>query len=136
MLFLQRLLITASLTALGISQALGGTPQSFVEGHLKVVAGRPVQLADENKATVTKENFGDYSSYPLIVLSREGRKEVARITADKNGNYRVALPPGAYVLDVEGRVRKRLRVITQAFTVVPNETVCVDMTILTGFADE
>ena len=47
-----------------------------------------------------------------------------------------ALPPGEYIIDVEGRVPKRLHVRAQPFTVVPNETVHVDMTIVTGFGAE
>ena len=48
---------------------------------------------------ITAENYADY---PLIILSHDGEKEIARVTADENGNYRVALPPGDYVLDVQG----------------------------------
>ena len=55
------------------------------------------------------------------------------MTADESGNYRVALPPGAYVLDVQDRARKRLRAKPQPFTVVPNQTVRVDMSIFIGF---
>ena len=47
-----------------------------------------------------------------------------------------ALPAGDYILDVEGRVTKRLRVRAQPFTVVSNETVHIDMTIVTGFGAE
>jgi hypothetical protein len=50
-----------------------------------------------------------YAQYPLIVLSREEKKEIARVTADENGSYRVALLPGNYVLDIQDRERKRLR---------------------------
>jgi hypothetical protein len=32
--------------------------------------------------------------YPLIILTQDGKKEVARETADESGNYRVALTPG------------------------------------------
>jgi hypothetical protein len=79
---------------------------------------------------------GNYADYPLIILSAGDRKQIARITADANGSYRAALPPGNYILDVEERVRRRLRVKTQPFTVVPNEKVHVDLTIVTGFAAE
>jgi hypothetical protein len=41
-----------------------------------------------------------------------------------------------YILDAEGRVRRRLHVRAQPFTIVPNETIHVDMTIDTGFAAE
>jgi hypothetical protein len=119
------------LVLVGIA-SINAAPQGFLEGQLKILSGRPVELADENTATVAAES---YAEYPLIILTRAERKQIARITADRNGNYRAALPPGAYILDVEGRVPKRLRVGPQPFTVVANETVHVDMTILTRFAN-
>jgi len=54
------------------------------------------------------------------------------VTADGNGNYRVALPPGDYVLDVQRRARARVRATPQPFTVVSGQTVRVDMDIDTG----
>ncbi|HAF02651.1 MAG TPA: hypothetical protein DCG89_02465 [Spartobacteria bacterium] len=97
-----------------------------MEGHLKILSPNPVELADENAATVTAEN---YAEYPLLILSRGEKKEIARITADTNGNYRAVLPPGDYVLDVQGRARKHVRWKPQPFTVVSNQTVRVDMDI-------
>jgi hypothetical protein len=63
-------------------------------------------------------------------LSQSEKKEIARITANANGNYRVALPPGDYVLEVQGRPRTHLRWKAQSFTVVSNRTVRVDMDII------
>ena len=74
-----------------------------------------------------------YAEYPLIVLSQEDKKEIARVTADQSGNYRVALAPGNYVLDVQDRVAKHVRAAPQRFTVVSNQTVHVDMSIIIGF---
>jgi hypothetical protein len=75
-----------------------------------------------------------YAEYPLIIFSKDGKKEkeIARVTADGNGNYRVALPPGAYILDVQDRGRKHIRGKPQRFTVVSNQTVRVDMDVDTG----
>ena len=78
----------------------------FFEGRLKIISRSPVALADENTAPMTARNYADY---PLIILTRDETKQIARIIADRDGNYRTALPPGAYILDVEGRVPKRLR---------------------------
>jgi hypothetical protein len=103
-------------------------PPGFVEGHLKIISGKEVELADGVPVT-TAEN---YAQFPLIVLSHGGEKVIARLTADGNGNYRVALPPGDYVLDVQGRARGHLRARPQRFTVVSNQTVRVDMRIDTG----
>ena len=99
----------------------------FLEGHLKIRSPNPVDRGDENAATVMPENYGEY---PLLVLSKHDRKEVARVTADENGNYHAALPPGDYVLEVQGRPRTHLRGKAQPFTVVSNRTVRVDMDII------
>ena len=109
------------------TESVNAAPQGFMEGHLKILSANPVDVGDENAATVTAENYADY---PLLILSREGQKEIARITADTNGNYRAALPPGDYVLEVQGRPRTHLRWKPQPFTVVSNRTVRVDMDII------
>jgi|ERR1700687_4611874 len=101
----------------------------FLEGHLKILAFRDVEPAEGNPP---KFSGGNYAEYPLIILSQDGKKEIARVTADRNGNYRVALPPGAYILDVQDRVRKHVRAKPQRFTVVSKQTVRVDMDMDTG----
>jgi hypothetical protein len=106
-----------------------GEPPGFVEGHLKITSGEEVELADGNAPATTAQN---YARHPLIILSQAGKKEVARVTADENGNYRTALPPGDYVLDVQGHVRGHVRAKAQPFTVASNQTVRVDMEIDTG----
>jgi hypothetical protein len=129
-----RYLIAACIFLLLVGSAsIDATPQGFLEGQLKILARRPVELGDENTAAAAAKNYADY---PLIILSRGEKKEITRITADRNGNYRVALPPGDYILDVQGRVTKRLRIRAQPFTVVANQTLHVDMTIVTGSSAE
>jgi hypothetical protein len=103
--------------------------QGFVEGHLKIISSREVELADQTPSEGTAVNYGDY---PLVILSRDGKNEIARITADENGNYRVALPPGDYLLDVQDRRRRHVRATPQTFTVVANQIVHVDMNVDTG----
>jgi len=111
------------------SIANDAVPPGFVEGHLKIVSLKTVELADGNVEKGTSEN---YAEYPLIILSQDGKKEVARVTADEKGNYRVALPPGDYILDVLGRRPGGVRAKPQPFRVVSNQTVRVDMDIDTG----
>jgi len=118
-----------------ISSVLAGTTSinaaapGFVEGHLKIISPREVELANGTPASITAES---YAEYPLIILSRDEKKEIARVTADETGNYRVALPPGDYVLDVQDRRRRHVRAAPQPFTVASNQTVHVDMNIDTG----
>src|SRR6266566_2383548 len=102
----------------------------FLEGRLRILAYKDVELAEGNPP---KFSGGNYDEYPLIVLSRDGKKQIARITADGNGNYRIALAPGDYILDVEGRPpRGHVRAKPQPFTVTSNQIARVDMDIDTG----
>jgi hypothetical protein len=105
-------------------------PPGFLEGTLKIVFLGAAEPSDNMpRSAVAPET---YAEYRLVVLSQSDKKEVAHVTANENGNYRVSLPPGAYVLDVEGRVAKRLRARPQEFMVSSNETVRVDMSIIIG----
>jgi hypothetical protein len=115
------------LTAIACVASNNAVAPGLLEGHLKIRSPNPVDRGDDNAATVTLEN---YAEYPLLILSQPDRKEVARVTADENGNYRVALPPGDYVLEVQGPPRTHLRWKAQSFTVVSNRTVRVDMDII------
>ena len=109
--------------------AINAAAPGFLEGHLKIVSPKEVNLADGKPPPITSES---YAEYPLIILSKDGKNEVARITADGNGTYHAALPPGDYVLDVQRRAPGHVRAKPQRFTVVSNQTVRVDMDIDTG----
>lgn len=130
--------IPKSLVAVWIFLVLADTapikaaPQGFMEGHLKIVFLGAVEPSDEmpRPAAVAPESYADY---PLVILSQAEKKEIVRVTPDESGNYRVALPPGAYVLDVKDRGAKRGRAKPQSFTIVSNQTVRVDMSIFIGF---
>jgi len=110
--------------------ARDGATSGWLEGHLKIISHWEVEPSDAMpRQTVTAER---YAEYPLIVLTVDRSKQVARFTADENGNYRVALPAGTYVLDLEGRAARRLRAQPRQFTIVPNQSVRVDMNVLIG----
>lgn len=117
-----------SLLAFGVS--LHAAEQGFLEGHLKIIFGMAAQPSDDMpRPEIAPES---YAEYPLVVLNQENNKEIARLTADGQGNYRVSLPAGNYVLDVQDRVRKRVRARPQQFSVVSNQIVRVDMNVVIG----
>ena len=101
----------------------------FIEGRLRILASQDVELAEGNPP---KFSGGNYADYPLLILSRDGNKEIARVTADEHGNYRVALSPGNYIIDIQDRRSRHVRVKPQPFTIVSNQTVHVDMNIDPG----
>jgi hypothetical protein len=129
--FRQYLVLACIFSLLAGSASIDAAPTGFVEGHLKIVSPKEVELADGSPpADVATVN---YAEYPLIISSRDEKKEIARVTADETGKYRVALPPGDYILDVQRRPPKgHIRAKPQPFTVASNQTVLVDMNIDTG----
>jgi hypothetical protein len=128
--FLKRLLSGLVFFLFAGSALINAAPQGFVEGQLRIVSPKEAELADGTPSKITAEN---YTEYPLIILSRDGKKEIARVTADGNGNYRAALPPGDYILDVHGRQPKgHMRARPRPFTIASNQIAHVDMNIDTG----
>jgi hypothetical protein len=127
---LKNLIVATSLVLAGTAPSKAEQP-GYIEGHLKIISPRVVEPSDEMpRPEVAPESYGEY---PLVILSQEGKKEIARVTADANGNYRVPLPPGNYILDMQDRAAKRLRAKPQPFSIVSNQTVRVDMNIIIGF---
>jgi len=128
-MFLKNLIVGCIFLALARSTTSSDAlPPGAMEGDLKIVSPRAVEHSDAvPRPAVAPET---YAKYPLIISSQDGEKQIARIIPDESGHYRVALPPGAYVLDVQDRVAKGVRAKPQPFTVVSNQTVHVDMWIL------
>jgi len=121
-------LVAACLLFLQADSAVSNkaAPLGFLQGHLFIATTRPVEPMDGNPPA---ERYGEY---PLVVLSEDGKKEIARVMADAKGNYRLALPPGNYILDIQDRARKHIRAKPQRFTVTSNQTVLVDVHMDTG----
>lgn len=130
MLPIPRILIRFFVSVILVSATLiEAAAPGFLEGHLKVISSKEVELTDETPSKMTAESYVDYR---LVILSREKQIEVAHVTADESGNFRISLPPGDYVLDVQDRKRRHVRATPQPFTIIANQTVRVDMAIDTG----
>jgi len=126
-MFLKNLIVGCIVLVLADSATSSDAlPSGVMEGHLKILSRKPVDIGDENAAMVTP---GNYPDYPLLVLSQDKQKEIARITPDTNGNYRAVLPPGDYLLVAQRRARTHVSAKPRPFTVVSNQTVRVDMDI-------
>ena len=109
---------------------LKAAPPGFVEGQLKILSLKEVELAEEG---LSKGATEAYERYPLVVLSQDGHRAIAHVTADSNGHYRATLPPGEYILDVQNPAPKHyLRTTPQSFKIESNQTVRVDMTVDPG----
>jgi hypothetical protein len=118
------LLLAITYAEVGVGQTTG-----VLEGHLKIISAETVKLQDGDTPTVTPQTYKDY---PLAVLGQDGKQEVAVVTADDKGSYRVNLPPGNYVLDVQNRVRKHVRAQPVPFTITANQTTHANLQMDTG----
>jgi hypothetical protein len=129
-MFIKYLACVSAVFLLASSALVAAAEQGFVEGHMKIIFGMAVGESDEMPRAEGAPQ--SYAKYPLIVLSQEDKKEIARVPVDQSGNYRVALSPGNYVLDIQDRVAKHIRAAPRPFTVVSNQTVHVDMNVVIG----
>lgn len=123
------LAVCISLIATSCAHPTQPAEPGFLEGHLTIVSLKDVDVAGAGASKGLAQNYADY---PLVVLSKIGQKEIARVIADERGNFRVALPAGDYVLDSPGRAPQRIRAKPKEFTVVSNQTVRVDFDLDTG----
>ena len=130
-MFMMMKVVKVSLLLLVLSSAAQSdpVPPGFVEGHLRIFPLSDVNPAADDRAATTATEV-PYAEYPLVVLTRDGKKEITRVTPDSGGNYRIELPPGDYILDVEAHTPKRPK--PRPFTVVSKQTVRVDMCVDTG----
>ena len=117
------------LMVIGGARSSGSAGPGVLEGHLTITSLKQVERAD---ASPSKASAVDYAAYPLLILSKDGKKTIREVAADKGGNYRVSLPPGDYVLDAKGRAPGRVRAKQTTFTVLSNHTVRVDFALDTG----
>ena len=123
------LAVVSLLIPFGGIRAADAGAAGFLEGHLRIAAPKTVEIAE---AETAKGAAVDYARYPLVIFNSAGDKEVAQVTADKDGNYRVALPPGDYILDAKGRAPGHVRATPKRFSVVSNQTVHADFELDTG----
>jgi hypothetical protein len=98
-----------------------------VEGQVRIILSKGgTHLADDTSPSKEKIPYPDY---PVLILNKERKTEVAQVTPDSDGRFRTSLPPGDYVLDVKPNTRHRVRVTARPFTVVGGQTVQVEVEI-------
>jgi hypothetical protein len=122
-------ILVANLILLMAGVCVASNNNGQLIGHLRIIALKEVEQAGESPAKPFAKN---YSDYPLVVLSEDGKKEIAHFAADEQGNYRIELPAGAYILDAQRRGHGHVRARPQHFTIVPHQAVKIDFDIDTG----
>lgn len=123
------LLTMLAFAAPNLSAVTSAAP-GFLEGNLSIHSERGVDLADKPSPT-PDQNL--YKEYRLAVFSKDHQTEIADVSVDMHGHYRLQLPPGEYILDVKKRARNRPRAAPHPFTITSQQTTTMDMEIDISF---
>ena len=86
------LVILAACRPISVPKAKG-----TLEGHVAIGPLVPVMREGEPTPTPAPEV---YAAREIVVYARNGKTEVARAQIDSGGIYRIALPAGTYVIDI------------------------------------
>lgn len=122
-------ILIALLTTGCSATLLGEADKGVLEGHVTVGPLLPVQREGEPTPTPGPEV---YSARKIVIYAEDGETELERAAIDAQGNYRVELPSGRYVVDIN-HVGIDQGVDMPATVVInPGETTTLDVEIDTG----
>jgi hypothetical protein len=125
---------TSLFLALTILFATGCSTVSQVHGtlagHVDIGPLQPVERVGEPQPTPSPEM---YAAWRIVVLSQDGKREIARTEIDSRGNYQVIIPAGKYMVTAKptsgvGLGGQRV----QPVEVFSGETTQLDVSIDTG----
>jgi hypothetical protein len=92
-----RRLALVALILLVTSCTPGPQETGTLEGHVTIGPLVPVAREGEPEPTPRPEV---YASRQIVIYAQDGRTEITRVQFDGKGNYRVTLPVGTYVVDI------------------------------------
>jgi hypothetical protein len=120
-----RLLVGAAMTlVLGASMDASAPLAGVVEGQLKIISEKGASLDG-----VSKDEKAPCEKCALVILSKTDRSEIAQVTTDKEGRFRVDLPAGDYILELKRSGHIRLLGAPKQFTITAEQTVHVEMDV-------
>ena len=125
---MRRLLLLA-LTFVIISCAPGLQETGTLEGHVTIGPLVPVMREGELEPTPAPEV---YSSRQIVIYAQDGRTEITRVQIDAEGNYRVTLPAGTYVVDINRIGIDRGIDLPKTVEIVSGQVTRLDVEIDTG----
>lgn len=97
----------------------------------KVTIGPLVPVTQEGQPQPTPRPE-DYAVREIVILNGNGIGEVARVSIDPDGMYRIMLLPGLYQVDINHAGTDRVEGFPKSVTIVAGETTRLDIDIDTG----
>jgi len=100
-----------------------------LEGHVTIGPLVPVVQEGVPEPTPGPEV---YASRQIVIYASDGQTEVARVQIDGKGNYRVELPVGTYVVDINHVGIDMAKELPKTVEIVGGQTTRLDVEIDTG----
>lgn len=100
-----------------------------LEGHVTVGPLSPVVQAGVPEPTPAPEV---YAERKIVIYAEDGQQEVVRVDIDGSGNYRVSLPVGVYVVDINHLGIDLAKGLPQRVGIKNQQTTRMDVDIDTG----
>jgi hypothetical protein len=100
-----------------------------LEGHVTVGPLSPVVEAGVPEPTPAPEV---YAERKIVIYAEDGQPEVARVDIDDSGHYRVTLPVGVYVVDINHLGIDLAKGLPQQVEIKSQQTTRLDVDIDTG----
>ncbi len=120
---------------LAACQSTGGGPlpqlvaPGSLEGHVNIGPLLPVQRVGEATPTVLPEA---YAARQVVIYRADGKTVITKLTPDKNGDYRVELAPGTYIVGMARVGIDRARGLPATATITSGQATRLDIDIDTG----
>jgi hypothetical protein len=112
------------------SACTSSTPQTgILEGHVAIGPLVPVLREGEPQPTPAPEA---YTAREIVIFSRDGRTEVARAAISADGHYRIVLPVGTYLVDINHVGIDTGVDLPRLVEIISQRTVRLDVEIDTG----
>jgi hypothetical protein len=124
-----KVLLMIALSLLMLAGACAGTSKQngTLEGKASIGPITPVQ-----QTTPVPTPPQVYAARKVLVYDKYHSKLIETVSLDNNGNYRIELAPGTYVVDINHAGIDRSSEVPKTIEIKPGSTVVLNISIDTG----
>jgi hypothetical protein len=106
-----------------------GQAMGVLAGHVTIGPLTPVEIQGRPTPTPPPEV---YASRKILVFAADGQTEISQVSIQPDGTYRVDLPAGTYVVDINRLGIDRAAGLPQTVKIVSQQVTRLDLDIDTG----